>query len=47
MRGFELVEKFPREPSLSFFRTLKTLPDTFLGVGVKSTFLGANRIPPL
>jgi hypothetical protein len=36
MRGFELVEKFPREPSLSFFRTLKTLPDTFLGVGVSS-----------
>jgi hypothetical protein len=32
MRGFELVDKCPRGPSLSFFRTLKTLPDTFLGV---------------
>jgi len=36
MRVFELVEKLPRGPSLSFFRTLKALPDTFLGVGVSS-----------
>jgi hypothetical protein len=36
MRGFELVEKLPRGPSLSFFRTLKTLPDAFLGVGMRS-----------
>jgi hypothetical protein len=34
MRGFELVEKLPRGPSLSFFRTLKALSDAFLGVGM-------------
>jgi len=33
MRGFELGEKVPRGPSPSFFRILKALPDTFLGVG--------------
>jgi hypothetical protein len=36
MRGFELVEKLPRGPSLSFFRTLKALLDAFLGVGMRS-----------
>jgi hypothetical protein len=36
MRGFELVEKLPRGPTLSFFRTLKALPDAFLGVGMRS-----------
>jgi hypothetical protein len=36
MRGFELVEKLPRGPSLSSFRTFRALPDTFLGVGVSS-----------
>jgi hypothetical protein len=36
MRGFELVEKLPRGPSLSSFRTLKALPDAFLGVGMRS-----------
>jgi len=35
-RGFELVEKLPRGPSLSFFRILKGLPDAFLGVGMGS-----------
>src|SRR5215469_7685345 len=33
MRGFELGEKLPRGPGLSFFRILQALPDTFLGVG--------------
>lgn len=36
MRGFEFIEKLPRGPSLSFFPTLKALPDTFLGVGLSS-----------
>jgi hypothetical protein len=36
MRGFELVEKLPRGPSLSFFRTFKALPDAFLSVGMGS-----------
>jgi len=36
MRGSELVEKLPCGPSLSFFRTLKTLLDAFPGVAMRS-----------
>src|SRR5215469_1518751 len=32
MRGFELGEKLPCGPSLSFFHVLQALPNTFLGV---------------
>jgi hypothetical protein len=31
--GFELVEKLPRRPDLSFFRVLQALADAFLCIG--------------
>ena len=44
MRDFELVEKFPRGPGVSFFRTFRTPPDTFLGAdagsNIKESLIG-------
>ena len=34
MLGFEIVEKLPRRPDLSFFRVLQPLTDAFLHIGV-------------
>src|SRR4030081_667287 len=34
MLGFEVVEKLPRQPDLSFFRVLQPLTDAFLHIGM-------------
>jgi hypothetical protein len=36
MLGFEIVEKLPRRPDLSFLRVLQPLTDAFLDIGMGS-----------
>jgi hypothetical protein len=41
--GFELVEKLPRRPDLSFFRVLQALADAFLCIGAGGDVEGGTR----